>query len=256
MRSRLRNTRPYRATYDWYRRNDRLASLLLRARGDTVTLDGARIHVGAARAGPTLRAEYWFDRYERAERELVARHVPTDLPVIELGGGIGVISSILNRRLADPTRHVLLEANPALIPLIERNRGLNDGRFEVRNLAYSATAETVSLELDGDYTVGRAVPAGSGTVTVPAASLARIADEAGFATFSLISDTEGGELSMIDREIDVLVARVAVLVVELHRPEPGDGTMDDRVDRLVAHGFELVDRERTVHVLRNTALLP
>jgi len=53
--------------------------------------------------------------------------------VLELGGCLGVLSCTINKRLGDPTKHVVLEANPALIPYLRGNREINRAAFIVTN---------------------------------------------------------------------------------------------------------------------------
>ena len=53
--------------------------------------------------------------------------------IVEFGGGIGVISCLANRRIGQRDRHIVVEANPHLIPLLEKNRSLNRCAFTVVN---------------------------------------------------------------------------------------------------------------------------
>ena len=46
-----------------------------------------------------LKAEILAGIYEKPEREAVKRFVEPSLPVVEMGGGIGIVSCILNKKL-------------------------------------------------------------------------------------------------------------------------------------------------------------
>ncbi len=88
------------------------------------------------RAGLGVRSSLLRDKYERDEAAMILRHLPADLPVIELGGSLGVISALIRSRLSPGTRHLIVEANPALIEICAGNAaGKADGLSEVVNAA-------------------------------------------------------------------------------------------------------------------------
>jgi hypothetical protein len=89
-------------------------------------------------------------RYELPERRAVQRHLRRDLPVIELGGSLGVVACITNKLLTDPTAHVVVEANPHAIPQLRLNKALNHCGFEIVNsaLAYDLDAVTFRPTVD------------------------------------------------------------------------------------------------------------
>ena len=75
------------------------------------------------------RSSLLFDCYERAERSECERHIRSDDKVIEFGGGIGVISCTINRKLKNPEAHVVVEANPEALVFLHRNKKRNKARF-------------------------------------------------------------------------------------------------------------------------------
>ena len=77
------------------------------------------------------------NHYEEPERDALKEFLDPDLPVIELGACLGVISCLTNRRLRQPEKHVVVEANPTLVPMIEQNRERNGCRFRIVNAAVS-----------------------------------------------------------------------------------------------------------------------
>ena len=56
---------------------------------------------------------------------------PRTLPVVELGGSAGIVACLTNSLLLDPTRHIVVEANPNLVPILERNRQTNGCQFGI-----------------------------------------------------------------------------------------------------------------------------
>lgn len=84
--------------------------------------------------------------YESIERLLVNRYVPSDTDVIELGGGLGFISCILEQQLVEGRTHVIIEANENLIPVLERTRSHNDASFEIEAAAYAPESEQMQFQ--------------------------------------------------------------------------------------------------------------
>jgi len=73
-------------------------------------------------------------RYESEEIGLL-KHIPNinKFSVLELGGCLEVVSVILNKKLDDPQKHVVIEANPRLISYLEYNKKINDCSFLIKN---------------------------------------------------------------------------------------------------------------------------
>ena len=89
--------------------------------------------------------------HEPHERMLLDRWLPRELALVEFGGGIGVVSCVSNRKLAKPEMHIVVEANPAPVPLVERNRDLNGCRYQVIHKALAYDAEAVRFEARPEY---------------------------------------------------------------------------------------------------------
>ena len=50
--------------------------------------------------------------YELPERTAIARYLRRDLPVVELGGSIGVVACVTNRLLKDRTADLVVGKSP------------------------------------------------------------------------------------------------------------------------------------------------
>lgn len=135
-------------------------------------------------------------RYERAEMAGIRKFVKPEDRIIELGAGIGVISSFLAKHMG--VKNILcIEANPSLCAFITRvHRANGISGVEVRNavalddLARGGTATFYVREpfwassLDGEAEYEQAVE-------VPALRLSELIGE--FRADTLIVDIEGGE---------------------------------------------------------------
>lgn len=240
----------------WWRRrlqDDHFLGRVIECTGNRVRVEGCRFSV-AHPAIPTARKGLFFrDRYEIEERHALAQHLDPELPAVEFGGSIGVVACLTNRRLRDPERHVVVEGNPEILPLLEHNRRRNRARFTVVHGAIAYGASAVDFHC-GDFLDSGLHRAGGTTVRVPTITLADVVRRTGFERFTLICDIEGQELDLVARECELLQARVATLILEAHPTLTGEAAARAMFARLAAAGFEAVFREQETWVLQNRHL--
>ena len=213
-------------------------------RGNTARIEGCTFTVASPAIPTGLKALFLFDRYERGERDALRRFLDPDVPVVELGGAIGVLACLTNRRLRDPARHVVVEANAALLPVLEANRARNGCRFVVLHRALAYGGPTVEFHQDADFLAGSTLAGGAGrggrprrTVRVPAVGLGEILDAHGFARCTLLCDVEGAEVELVAHELDVLRERVGTIILETHPAQVGEAATRTMLARLADAGF-------------------
>ena len=96
------------------------------------------------------------------------------MPVIELGGSIGVVACITNCLLADPAKHIVVEPNAALIPLLEENRRRNDCGFTILPYAYAYGSDEVMFASHRNFLTSTTVQKSDHSVPVKATNLQSI----------------------------------------------------------------------------------
>ena len=198
-----------------------------------------------------LRNDLLDGRFEKFERESVQEFVSPQLPVIELGGCLGVIGCITNRLLAHPREHVVVEANPNVIPLMKANRKRNHCRFQILHRAIAYGQKTIRYVPAANF-AGNSLRETNGgpTVAVKTTTLADIVAKNRFKRFSLICDIEGHECELVEQESDIL--RMAdVIILETHARMIGEERNQSMLQRLEELGFRVVKSEATVIVLKN-----
>jgi FkbM family methyltransferase len=226
----------------------------------TVTVEGCRFRIDSPLVSDALKSRLLYGRYERTERELLRRHLAPSPPVLELGGGMGVVACVVNGRLVDRTRHVVVEANPLMLPLIRANAEMNGSKFTLVHGAISYGATHVSLhageDLLGSQTTradGGGIGNGSGPAlsgSVPVVTLENLIDRYGFDQCTLICDIEGAEIDLVDHECDTLRSHVAMIVIEEHPEYCSAEVRASMFRRLEEAGFEKIETLRKVSVLR------
>jgi len=219
-------------------------------------LDGCEFELNWPAVRDNVKDLLLSGKHEQPERTLVKKFLPPDAPLVEFGAAFGVVSCISNRRLEDPTRHVVVEANPALIPVLTANRNRNNCRFEVLHRAIAYDTPTVGLDVDENPLASRVDSRGSPVTHVTTTTLRRIVEERSFRRCTLICDIEGAELDLVRHEADTIGDRVETIVLELHERMIGREQTAEMLARLRDVGFEIVMRLWESIVLKKRAERP
>jgi len=72
-----------------------------------------------------LRFRLINNEWETQEISMI-QHLPANSTVLELGGCLGVFSGVLNKKLSDQHKHIVLEANPDLMTILNQVKIDND----------------------------------------------------------------------------------------------------------------------------------
>lgn len=158
----------------------------------------------------------YLGNYEEQEITLIKRYLPRDISIIELGSGIGYTSCYINQKLDSNTKHVTIEANPDLIPLIERHRSLNNATFGIQNAAYVPNEDTTTFASGDHFLTGNTHSRGVEVTEVAGISLDEICQTEGIESFFLVADIEGAEIELIEQEAELLRERCRGIIVEFH----------------------------------------
>lgn len=190
-------------------------------------------------------------KYEAEEARLITKHLPTDRPVLELGGSLGVISGLIGSRLEQGVAHLIVEANPSLIETCQKNAGRTLSRVTCKAVSYDGPV--ARLEINSNPHASMLSSAGSASpniVEVEAATLAQLWQEMGQPqNFTLVADIEGGEVAMVEQDMQTL-AQAGLVIVELHphlHPE-GSKIISRIQEQMAEHGFCVVEQAADVYV--------
>ena len=224
--------------------------------GNRVSIDGVAIQLDNPLVPTHFKGTMVLGVYETYERAIIQKYLPTNEPVIELGASIGVVSCIVNSRLTRPEQHVVVEANPTLIPTLKKNRELNGSRFTIIEAALGYGSDSIPFFSNGLSVLGSIYHGAGQKMEVPTKTLQAIAENAGFRRFTLVSDIEGSEIGLIEHEIDFIREHVGWILIEAHDDTPyGAAGVKLVEDRLLDNGFEIVDSTHNNYCFRNTTSL-
>jgi FkbM family methyltransferase len=184
------------------------------------------------------RSRFLWDLYERAERFLVKKYVNSEDSVLEVGACLGVVSCVTNRKIGNSSRHVVIEANPYLIPWLVSNKLRNKCNFVIEWCS-------VGTSVKSNFLLGRSITTGScdettrGDVDVVTRSLSELHAKHG-AFDVLIMDIEGGEWSFL-MDFHGELGRYRLLIIEFHDKLLGERKTNECKQVLEDSGFVLVE---------------
>lgn len=228
---------------------------IIEFRGDTIEIDGCRFGLDSSAITTKSKGKFLFGQYERPERRAVTNYLNPELPVVEFGGSLGVVACLVNRKLRNPERHVVVEANPALVDLLQRNRDRNQCRFVVlpRMVGYGESHLAFYTNAD-NFVIGTAVASDASSNVechqIQTVTLRTILDEYNFEQCTLVCDIEGGESDLLRFESDVLKDRVSTLILEVHEWSLGKARVDELFIELADLGFVQVSVEADTYTFQ------
>jgi FkbM family methyltransferase len=184
---------------------------------DHVTVDGIKVAVDPERVSPTIVEHLRAGRYERQEAVNLPQIVQAGDRIVELGAGLGFISSLVSR-LGLAESITVFEADPGLVPLIKRTHALNGVEAEVFNAVIAPTAmgETAPFYVRKDFWASSLSPEPYGyedVIDVPVITFADML--ARHRPTMLIVDIEGGEDTLFSG--DVPLTGVKKVYLEIHQ---------------------------------------
>lgn len=237
----------------WWLSDSHLLGRLVELTGNRWTIHGVQVELKNPFIDTKLKGRFVKGTYEREECRLVRGYLPPDMPVVELGACIGVLSCLTNKRLHNPRRHVAVEANPNLLPTLHRNRELNGCSFEVLHAALAYDVAEAEFYLHHNFLGGSARIRSKRVVRCPAITLEDIARRSGFERFNLIADIEGTEVELVQREGDCLKRHVEWFILETHPLFVGKDGVAATLARLRDLGFRPVEQRGASWCFRNRA---
>jgi FkbM family methyltransferase len=229
---------------NWYKArfqvNNPILGRAVELMGNRVRMDGMVYSVATPQITRGHKSTLAFGLHEIEERELIRRWLPSDLPVLEFGGGLGVVSCLINKKLLDPRQHIVVEANPAMAAVLVRNRDINRCDFRVVNKAVAYDCDQIELNLDSEFVGSNVKDVRFGkTALVKTTTVEHLLTDADFKTAGIVCDIEGMESDIIKRELPILGERIRFIMAEMHPAILGKSDVDDLLADLRSMGFGL-----------------
>ena len=209
---------------------------------------------------PHKLARIKFGLYEKNEVALTRRYLDPDLDTVELGSGIGIVSSAICRLLSAERRFVGVEGNPELVEVARRNVSRFQGNG-CRDVVHAVISGKVSssggrefqmTERNFHHSSYGSHSAATVSIHVPEVTLTGLLGTFRYGEFQLVSDVEGGELEILEKDPGSL-ENCRQIIAELHECTREDGSrvsIDDLVEMVKQLDYRLLERRNQVYVFR------
>jgi len=204
------------------------------------------MHVPSRWVTSSKLARIKFKRYEQEEIGLVNKFIDKSLDTVELGTGLGVVSSEICRVLQNNAGFFGIEANPELVEVAQKNIS----RFSSESPRIVLQGAIVGKEDGASVRDFFITPENfhysnfnssenSEKISVPVKSLSSVLEENNLHEYQLVSDIEGAELEILLHDSDALRS-CKLMIIELHETESMRGerySISDLCELLEALGF-------------------
>ncbi len=204
----------------------------------------------------SIRHQIVTGKYEQSEFDLVTKWLRPDLPAIELGGCLGIVSAHLRATLNTDQKLTVVEANPNLIEICRVNatHPRPDSPTEVINAALAYGTSEVPFHINRNAHISRLAKIGiEPNFMCPAVTLGDLVAKFDTKTdYCLVCDIEGAELDLFRNDQEAL-RHCAVAIVELHPHilEQNNTNVDELLELASAAGLQKVTQIDNVAVFQS-----
>lgn len=204
----------------------------LTGRPEFAEINGVKIRLRSPAISDRVAKSIYLGQYERLEARVVLATLHADDRVLELGSGIGYLSTLCARRIG-AERVTAVEANPAMEAHIRETFRLNAVAPQLEMCVLGDSDGTVSFNVHDNYSSSSLHDRGGTRIPVPQKSFAGMLSRV--EPSYLICDIEGGEVPLL---IDTPLAGVRKICIELHPHIIGNPACSQLVRKLLNEGFD------------------
>jgi FkbM family methyltransferase len=200
-------------------------------RPDALDLHGVALQLGAW-TPDEIRNQIYEGRYESPEREVVTKTLRQDDIVLEIGSGLGYLTTVASG-IAREVRS--FDANPAIVEVARNTVARNGLRATVTNaiLERSPSRSTAPFHIHKYFPESSLVPS-EHTVKTVAVPVLDFDVECGRCTYLLV-DIEGAEVDLLRAELP----GVRAICVECHPQAVSARQITDMLLSLFGQGFTI-----------------
>ena len=194
---------------------------------------GIRLHVPENIISPDVLLPIIKGGYERSEMMIITSVVKPGDRVLELGGGVGFLACYLQSNISN-VQVCTVEANPDLIPLVERNLRLNSCKAEVIQALAATHDGEASFNVSENFWSSSVMDIPSQYTTQKVRAIDTNGVIMRFKPNKMIIDIEGGEVDLVPT-LDL--AYIDALIIEVHQRYTGMKGVSAVFKALLDKGF-------------------
>jgi FkbM family methyltransferase len=198
----------------------------------TVRIDGIVVSTVEGSISRQVRNGLFKETYEEPERILIRGALRPGDRVLEIGGGIGLVS-LLCAKICGAENVLTYEANPAMHPVIQANFALNGMKPQLRSKAITAGEREVTFFINENIISSSLHERKEGKAqTVSADPIQQALAE--WKPSVIVMDVEGAETTILGSST---LEGVKKLIIELHPHIVGEPAIRELKDHLARIGF-------------------
>ncbi len=196
---------------------------------------GVKIPLKATKELWKLRKVIFLGEYEAPELSALKDLIKPNDIVLELGAGVGVVSTFIALHLNNPANLHSFEANPSILKSIEAVAGANNVSFNVKNCAVAMADGELEFFFDDHFESSSMInrERGAKASKVPAVAFSNVL--AALQPTVVVIDVEGAERELLDIQFP---DSVRVICGEVHPHIIGDTAISKIFANLFAQGFD------------------
>ena len=191
---------------------------------------------------PNIKGSIGTESMDNGTIELIDEYLPKDVAVIEVGGGIGIVSCYIDKHIDKSVVEIVLEANKKILPRLEKHREENGAYFDIISKAYEPNGRRTTLYTGNQFWSTSTVKDQNRKMTkVDGISISGIVTKFNIKQFSLVTNCEGAEFELIHNEIDVLRDKCNTMIIGFHNVDEFD--IGDTVKYITKNGFRYIEKK-------------
>ena len=221
-------------------------------KADHATNFGVRLPLKHPAITPPILKDIFFGAYESKEADLVSKMISKDDVVMEIGAGIGFLSTLC-AKVTGSDRVFAYEANPQLIDLIKQVNHLNEVTPTISNAVLGEGENERTFWLEKDYWASSLVQGTKDATPIQVRQIDLNQEIERIQPSFLILDIEGGEYELLRH---ARLEPIHKIVIEMHPHVLGYTQVSEILGWLFAAGFALDTsnlRKNVFYLFKETA---
>jgi FkbM family methyltransferase len=198
---------------------------------------GCRLYLDKKLISKKIRKIIYNYAYELQEISILSKTLDSKDVVLEIGAGMGFISVFCSKKIGSNSVFAY-EANPEMIPLIEKNYLLNNVSPVINNVILDKENGVVDFYVESNFYSSSTIQRNNNAVKLRINSR-NINNELKFIKPNfLIIDIEGGEVELMN---NILFHENSInkILIEVHPRIVGEEKINSIIQKLFTHNFLL-----------------
>lgn len=163
-----------------------------------------------------FNGDFFLGLYEKEERFFCEKYLTHKDNVLEIGGGFGVISSVIKNQIKEG-KLVVIEANYKNIPYIKKNlKNNNFNDVKVENFFISNSEGKTKFYINESFLRSSSKLKTKDEVLVRNVRLKDIFMKYENCFNVLVVDIEGGEIELFEENLELITKFISKIIIEVH----------------------------------------